>query len=57
MHGSPQVSRSNTVEPAADRFVRHVAGQWGDLPWLDSGKLDLQALRRLLTARFTDEPA
>ena len=46
-------------EIASYKVPRHVAvfaGQ-GELPWLESGKIDLQALRRLLRDRFSDEPA
>ena len=52
--------------PTADRFVRHPAERWGDrdlvvlgehrltyrAPWPESGKIDLQALRGMLTDPF-----
>ncbi len=40
---------------AAYKVPRHVAvfAEQGDLPWLESGKIDLQALRRLLADRFS----
>ncbi len=46
-------------EMASYKVPRHMAvfAEQQDLPWLESGKIDLQALRRLLTARFTNEPA
>ena len=46
-------------EMASYKVPRHVAvfAEQQDLPWLESGKIDLQALRRLLADRFTDEPA
>ena len=42
------------AEMAAYKVPRHVAvfAEQGDLPWLESGKIDLQALRRLLADRF-----
>ena len=45
-------------EMASYKVPRHMAvfAEQQDLPWLESGKIDLQALRRLLTARFTNEP-
>ena len=47
------------LEMASYKVPRHVAvfAEQQDLPWLESGKIDLQALRRLLIDRFTDEPA
>ena len=47
---------------ASYKVPRHVAvfAERSDLPWLESGKIDLQALRRLLTDRFgpsADPPA
>ena len=46
-------------EMASYKVPRHVAvfAEQQDLPWLESGKIDLQALRRLLIDRFTNEPA
>ena len=46
-------------EMASYKVPRHMAvfAEQQDLPWLESGKIDLQALHRLLTARFTNEPA
>ena len=43
------------AELAAYKVPRHVAvfAEQGDLPWLESGKIDLQALRRLLADRFS----
>ena len=43
------------TELAAYKVPRHVAvfAEPGDLPWLESGKIDLQALRRLLADRFS----
>ena len=40
---------------AAYKIPRHVAvfSEQQDLPWLESGKIDLQALRRLLADRFS----
>ena len=40
---------------AAYKVPRHVAvfADQGELPWLESGKIDLQALRRLLADRFS----
>ena len=45
-------------EMASYKVPRHVAvfAEQQDLPWLESGKIDLQALRRLLTDRFGDQP-
>ena len=45
-------------EMASYKVPRHVAvfAEQQDLPWLESGKIDLQALRRLLTDRFSQEP-
>ena len=42
------------VEMASYKVPRHVAvfAEQQDLPWLESGKIDLQTLRRLLTNRF-----
>ena len=42
-------------ELAAYKVPRHVAvfAEQQDLPWLESGKIDLQALRRLLADRFS----
>ncbi len=42
------------TEMAGYKVPRHVAvfAEQQDLPWLESGKIDLQALRRLLTNRF-----
>ena len=44
-------------EMASYKVPRHVAvfAEQQDLPWLESGKIDLQALRRLLIDRLTDE--
>jgi len=46
------------AEIASYKVPRHVAvfAEQQDLPWLESGKIDLQALRRLLTDRFSDQP-
>ena len=46
------------TEIASYKVPRHVAvfADQQDLPWLESGKIDLQALRRLLVARFTSPP-
>ena len=46
------------TEMASYKVPRHVAvfTEQRDLPWLESGKIDLQALRRLLTDRFGPEP-
>ena len=43
------------AELAAYKVPRHVAvfADQGELPWLESGKIDLQALRRLLADRFS----
>ena len=43
------------TEIASYKVPRHVAvfADQQDLPWLESGKIDLQALRRLLADRFT----
>ena len=43
------------TEMAAYKVPRHVAvfSEQGELPWLESGKIDLQALRRLLADRFS----
>lgn len=43
------------AEVAAYKVPRHVAvfPEQQDLPWLESGKIDLQALRRLLADRFS----
>ena len=43
------------TEMAAYKVPRHVAvfSEQQDLPWLKSGKIDLQALRRLLADRFS----
>ncbi|MCY3648638.1 MAG: class I adenylate-forming enzyme family protein [Acidimicrobiaceae bacterium] len=45
-------------EMASYKVPRHVAvfAEQQDLPWLESGKIDLQALRRLLIDRFANEP-
>ena len=42
-------------ELAAYKVPRHVAvfAEQQDLPWLESGKIDLQALRRILANRFS----
>ena len=42
------------TEMASYKVPRHVAvfAEQQDLPWLESGKIDLQALRRLLADRF-----
>ena len=42
------------TEMASYKVPHHVAvfAEQQDLPWLESGKIDLQALRRLLTDRF-----
>lgn len=42
------------TEMASYKVPRHVAvfAEQRELPWLESGKIDLQALRRLLTDRF-----
>ncbi|MYG99866.1 MAG: acyl--CoA ligase [Acidimicrobiaceae bacterium] len=44
------------AEIASYKVPRHVAvfAEQQELPWLESGKIDLQALRRLLTDRFGD---
>ncbi len=44
------------AEIASYKVPRHVAVLAGqqELPWLESGKIDLQALKRLLTDRFSD---
>ena len=44
-------------EMASYKVPCHVAvfAEQQDLPWLESGKIDLQALRRLLIDRLTDE--
>ena len=44
------------TEIASYKVPRHVAvfAEQQELPWLDSGKIDLQALRRLLADRFSD---
>ena len=44
-------------EVASYKVPRHVAvfAEQQDLPWLESGKIDLQALRRLLTDRFGNQ--
>ena len=44
------------AEIASYKVPRHVAVFAGqqELPWLESGKIDLQALKRLLTDRFSD---
>ena len=46
------------AEIASYKVPRHVAvfAEQQELPWLESGKIDLQALRRLLTDRFSREP-
>ena len=46
------------TELASYKVPRHVAvfAEQRDLPWLESGKIDLQALRHLLADRFADEP-
>ena len=46
------------AELASYKVPRHVAvfADQQDLRWLESGKIDLQALRRLLTDRFANEP-
>ena len=43
------------TEMASYKVPRHVAvfAEQQDLPWLESGKIDLQALRRLLADRFS----
>ena len=43
------------TEMASYKVPRHVAvfSEQQDLPWLESGKIDLQALRRLLADRFS----
>lgn len=45
-------------ELASYKVPRHVAvfDEQQDLPWLESGKIDLRALRRLLDERFGQEP-
>ena len=45
-------------EMASYKVPRHVAvfAEQQDLPWLESGKIDLRALRRLLADRFGDRP-
>ena len=45
-------------EMASYKVPRHVAvfDEQQDLPWLESGKIDLQALRRLLADRFGNQP-
>ena len=45
-------------EIASYKVPRHVAvfAEQQDLPWLESGKIDLQALRSLLADRFSREP-
>ena len=47
------------TEMASYKVPRHVAvfAEQQDLPWLESGKIDLQALRRLLTDRFSPSSA
>ena len=44
------------AEIASYKVPRHVAvfAEQQELPWLESGKIDLQALRRLLSDRFSD---
>ena len=44
------------TEIASYKVPRHVAvfAEQQELPWLESGKIDLQALRRLLSDRFSD---
>ena len=52
---SPEELRARLrTEMASYKVPRHVAvfADQQDLPWLESGKIDLQALRRLLAARF-----
>ena len=46
------------TEMASYKVPRHVAvfAEQRDLPWLESGKIDLQALRRLLADRFNPLP-
>ena len=46
------------TEMASYKVPRHVAvfAEQQDLPWLESGKIDLQALRRLLADRFSNQP-
>ena len=46
------------LEVASYKVPRYVAvfAEQQDLPWLESGKIDLQALRRLLSDCFTNEP-
>ena len=46
-------------EMASYKVPRHVAvfAEQQNLPWLESGKIDLQALRRLLADHFGDQPA
>ncbi|MDE0666683.1 MAG: class I adenylate-forming enzyme family protein [Acidimicrobiaceae bacterium] len=44
------------AEIASYKVPRHMAvfAEQQELPWLESGKIDLQALRRLLSDRFSD---
>lgn len=46
------------TEMASYKVPRHVAvfAEQQDLPWLESGKIDLQALRRLLAEHFSSQP-
>ena len=56
---SPEELRARLrTEMASYKVPRHVAvfADQQDLPWLESGKIDLQALRRLLAARFSPSP-
>ena len=53
---SPDSLRARLRDAIASYKVpRHVAvfAEQGDLPWLESGKVDLQALRRMLAERFS----
>ena len=56
---SPEDLRAGLrAELAAYKVPRHVAvfAEQQELPWLESGKIDLQALRRLLADRFSPAP-
>ena len=56
---SPEDLRAGLrAELAAYKIPRHVAvfAEQQELPWLESGKIDLQALRRLLADRFSPAP-
>ena len=56
---SPEELRAGLrAELAAYKIPRHVAvfAEQQELPWLESGKIDLQALRRLLADRFSPAP-